>query len=98
MKVVFQIIFGVVLFNFATFGTVITLGGGLQFLWQIVLMIVISLIASLLLALLLGKIDHHIKYGPIIIICILIYEIAKILQFTLSSFYTFIWFNFREYR
>lgn len=71
-------IFGVVLFNFATFGTVITLGGGVQFLWQIFLMIVISLVASLLLALLLGKIDHHIKYGPIIIICILIYEIAKI--------------------
>lgn len=76
-------IFGVVLFNFATFGTVITLGGGLQFLWQVVLMIVISVIASLLLALLLGKINHHIKYGPIIIICILIYEIAKV--YTLPS-------------
>ena len=74
----FSDIFGVVLFNFATFGTVLTFGGGLQFLWQVVLMIVISVIASLLLALLLGKIDHHIKYGPIIIICILIYEIAKV--------------------
>ena len=74
----FSDIFGVVLFNFATFGTVITLGGGLQFLWQTVLMVIISIVASLLLALLLGKINHHIKYGPIIIICILIYEIAKI--------------------
>ncbi len=74
----FSDIFGVVLFNFATFGTVITLGGGLQFLWQTLLMVIISVIASLLLALLLGKINHHIKYGPIIIICILIYEIAKI--------------------
>ena len=74
----FSDIFGVVLFNFATFGTVLTFGGGLQFLWQLVLMIFISIIASLLLAFLLGKIDHHIKYGPIIIICILIYEIAKI--------------------
>lgn len=74
----FSDIFGVVLFNFATFGTVITLGGGLQFLWQTVLMVIISVVASLLLALLLGKINHHIKYGPIIIICILIYEIAKI--------------------
>ncbi|NRS91703.1 Kef-type K+ transport system membrane component KefB [Chryseobacterium sp. 16F] len=74
----FSDIFGVILFNFATFGTVITFGGGLTFLWQLLLMIVISLIASLLLALLLGKIDHHIKYGPIIIICILIYEIAKV--------------------
>lgn len=74
----FSDIFGVVLFNFATFGTVITLGGGLQFLWQTLLMVIISVVASLLLALLLGKINHHIKYGPIIIICILIYEIAKI--------------------
>lgn len=74
----FSDIFGVVLFNFATFGTVITFGGGFQFFWQVLLMIVISVIASLLLALLLGKINHHIKYGSIIIICILIYEIAKI--------------------
>lgn len=74
----FSDIFGVVLFNFATFGTVITFGGGFQFIWQVLLMIVISVIASLLLALLLGKINHHIKYGHIIIICILIYEIAKI--------------------
>ncbi len=71
-------IYGVIFFNFATFGTVITLGGGMQFLMQVILMIVISLVASLLLALLLGNINHHIKYGPIIIICILIYEIAKV--------------------
>ncbi|MGS0748840.1 hypothetical protein [Halpernia sp. GG3] len=41
-------------------------------------MIVISVVASLVLAILLGKIDHHIKYGPIIISIILIYEISKI--------------------
>ena len=68
----FSDIFGVVFFNFATFGEAITLNSGLQFTWQFLLMIVISIVASLLLALLLGKIDHHIKYGPIIIISILI--------------------------
>ena len=42
------------------------------------LMLVISVVASLILAVLLAKIDHHIKYGPIIILNILIYQISKI--------------------
>ncbi|WP_417431785.1 sodium:proton antiporter [Halpernia sp.] len=71
-------IVGVVFFNFATFGTAITLTGGFYFIGQFLLMIIISIIASLILAILLGKIDHHIKYGPIIISIILIYEISKI--------------------
>ncbi|KIA89161.1 cation:proton antiporter [Kaistella jeonii] len=71
-------IIGVVFFNFATFGTAITLSGAFHFVGQFMLMLVISLVASLVLAFLLAKIDHHIKYGPIIILNILIYEISKI--------------------
>ena len=71
-------IIGVIFFNFATFGTAITLSGGFHFIGQFLIMIVISIVASLILAILLGKIDHHIKYGPIIISIILIYEISKI--------------------
>lgn len=71
-------IIGVVFFNFATFGTAITLSSGVHFIGQFLLMILISIVASLILAILLGKIDHHIKYGPIIISIILIYEISKI--------------------
>lgn len=71
-------IIGVVFFNFATFGTVITLSGGFHFLGQFMLMLLISLVASVILAFLLAKIDHHIKYGPIIILNILIYEVSKI--------------------
>ena len=71
-------IIGVVFFNFATFGTAITLSGGLHFVGQFFLMLIISIVASLVLAFLLAKIDHHIKYGPIIILNILIYEISKI--------------------
>lgn len=74
----FSDIFGVVIFNFVSFGTAITLGSAMFFSGQTILMIFISIIASLLLAFLMSKIDHHIKYGPIIIICILIYEIAKV--------------------
>lgn len=71
-------IVGVIFFNFATFGTAITLSGGFHFIGQFLLMIIISIVASLILAILLGRIDHHIKYGPIIISIILIYEISKI--------------------
>lgn len=71
-------IIGVVFFNFATFGTAITLSGAFHFVGQFMLMLLISLVASLVLAFLLAKIDHHIKYGPIIILNILIYEISKI--------------------
>lgn len=71
-------IVGVIFFNFVTFGTAITVSGGFHFMGQFGLMIVISIVASLVLAILLGKIDHHIKYGPIIISIILIYEISKL--------------------
>lgn len=71
-------IIGVIFFNFATFGTAITLSGGIHFMGQFLLMILISLVASLILAFLLAKIDHHIKYGPILILNILIYQISKI--------------------
>ena len=71
-------IIGVIFFNFATFGTVISLSGAFHFAGQFLLMLVISVVASLILAVLLAKIDHHIKYGPIIILNILIYQISKI--------------------
>lgn len=71
-------IIGVVFFNFATFGTAITLSGAVHFGGQFLIMLLISIVASLILAFLLAKIDHHIKYGPIIILNILIYEISKI--------------------
>jgi len=68
----------VIFFNFATFGTAITLSGVFHFAGQFLLMLLISLVSSLVLAFLLAKIDHHIKYGPIIILNILIYQISKI--------------------
>ena len=71
-------IIGVIFFNFATFGTAITVSGAFHFGGQFLLMLLISVVASLVLAFLLAKIDHHIKYGPIIILNILIYQVSKI--------------------
>lgn len=71
-------IFGVILFNFVTFNDYFTFQSVSLFIGQIVLIIVISFIATLALAFLLSKIKHSVKFAPIILLVILIYEISKI--------------------
>ncbi len=73
-------IFGVVLFNFFALNTMFSFGTFIGFLGQIILMLIISLIASALLSVLLSKIDHHIKFVPIIVLVILIYQLSKIIH------------------
>lgn len=71
-------IFGVILFNFITFNDYFTFESVALFLGQILLIIIISFIATLGLAFLLSKIKHSVKFAPIILLVILIYEISKI--------------------
>src|SRR5688572_13986950 len=56
-------------FGFYTFG---------EFSLQVILIIVVSFFATLGLAFLLNRIDHHIKFVPIILLIILIYAVSKI--------------------
>lgn len=71
-------IFGVIFFNFVALNELnqshTLVASGLQ----LIIMIVVSFGATILLAFLLGKIDHHIKYVPIILLILLIYAIAKL--------------------
>ena len=71
-------IFGVIFFNFITFNDYFTFDSISIFLLQILLIIIISFIATLGLAFLLSKIKHPVKFAPIILLVILIYEISKI--------------------
>ena len=71
-------IFGVILFNFFMRNDSVNFGSFITFFTQILIILVISLVASLGLALLIKKIDHHVKFIPIIVMIILIYFIAKI--------------------
>lgn len=71
-------IFGVILFNFITFNDYFTFQSVGLFVGQIILIIIISFIATLGLAFLLSKIKHPVKFAPIILLVILIYEISKI--------------------
>lgn len=71
-------IFGVLLFNFLTINETINWGAVGLFSLQLVLIIIISLAASIALAFLLNRINHRIKFAPIILLVVLIYEISKV--------------------
>lgn len=71
-------IFGVIFFNFVALTELNkshSVGAaGLQLL----IMVAVSFVATILLAFLLSKIDHHIKFMPIVLLVLLIYAIAKL--------------------
>jgi cell volume regulation protein A len=71
-------IFGVLFFNFVNLNESLTLPAVTDFSIQLALIIVVSFFATLLLSYMLNKIDHHIKFAPIILLVILIYEVSKV--------------------
>lgn len=71
-------ILGVLFFNFIVLNASIGAGSVGHFILELVLITVISFVATAGLAFLLSKIDHHIKFAPIILLIILIYNLSKI--------------------
>lgn len=71
-------IFGVLLFNFVTLNDSVNMRAVGDFSVQLLLIIVVSFVATVLLSFMLNKIDHHIKFAPIILLVILIYEVSKV--------------------
>lgn len=71
-------ILGVIIFNFFVVNAVIGPSSILQFFLELLLMIGISFVASIALSYLLSKIQHNIKFAPIILLLIIIYAISKI--------------------
>jgi cell volume regulation protein A len=71
-------IIGVIVFNFVALNTSFGVNSIWGFLGQMLAIIVISFLATGGLSYLLSKIDHHIKFAPIILLVILIYNISKI--------------------
>ncbi|MFV0604354.1 MAG: cation:proton antiporter [Niabella sp.] len=82
-------ILGVIFFNAVTLNEVFSFQTVLNFGWQIVLMLVISFVATLGLAFLISKIKHPIKFMPMIILVILIYQEAKIFHLSALMFILF---------
>lgn len=71
-------ILGVLFFNFIVLNEIIDVQSVGNFALQILIITIVSFIATLGLSYLLSKIDHHIKFAPIVILIILIYEVSKI--------------------
>lgn len=74
----FSYILGVILFNFIVLNTDFGFRTFAQFGLQLIIIIVISFIATIGLTILLRKIEHHIKFIPIMLLVILIYTILDI--------------------
>lgn len=71
-------ILGVLFFNFVALNDSFGLDSFAHFGLELLIIIVVSFIATIGLALLLNKIEHHIKFVPIILLVILIYAISKV--------------------
>jgi hypothetical protein len=71
-------IVGVILFNYMVVNTVYDFGSIGIFWLEILLILVISALCTLALAWLLGRINHSIKFLPIVMIIILLYEVLKL--------------------
>jgi hypothetical protein len=73
----FADILGILFFNFFAINSSINLNSFGNFGLELLMMALISFVATVGLALLLSKIDHHVKFAPIVILVILVYEISK---------------------
>ena len=71
-------ILGVLFFNFIARNNVINMHSSIHFTLQLLLITLISFIATIGLSYLLSKIEHNIKFVPIILLVIVIYGISEI--------------------
>ncbi len=71
-------ILGVIIFNFLALNEIISANSFGHFALQLLLISVVSFIATIGLSFLLSKIEHHIKFVPIILLIVLIYAVSKI--------------------
>ncbi len=71
-------ILGVLFFNFVALNDSFGFSSLGNFGLQLIIISIISFVATIGLAFLLNKIDHHIKFAPIILLVILIYAISKV--------------------
>jgi potassium/hydrogen antiporter len=76
-------ILGVIIFNFVIFNENFDFTSVGHFMLQLLTILIVSFIATIALAFLLNRIDHPIKFIPIILLVILIYIISK--EFHLPS-------------
>jgi Kef-type K+ transport system membrane component KefB len=70
-------ILGVLFFNFIALNEIINGVSVLHFILEVIVICLISFVATGILSVLLNRIEHHVKFIPIMILVILIYAISK---------------------
>lgn len=71
-------IVGVLIFNFLALNTTIDAASFGHFGLQLLVITLVSFLATIALSYMLSKIEHHVKFVPIILLVILIYTVSKI--------------------
>lgn len=71
-------IFGVLIFNFHALNEIIDAASFGNFALQLLIITLVSFLATIGLSFLLSKIDHHIKFVPIVLLVVLIYSVSKL--------------------
>jgi len=71
-------ILGVLIFNFIALNETVDTNSFAHFALQLLIIAIVSFIATIGLSFLLNKIEHHIKFVPIILLVVLIYAVSKI--------------------
>jgi len=73
-------IIGVILFNFLMYNSIVDFLSVAEFTLQLAILAIISFVATIVLSVLMSKIEHRVKFAPIIILLILIYALSEILH------------------
>lgn len=73
----FSDIIGVVFFNFVMVNTYLNWTSVGFFFLDLLIILLISVVCTIFLSALLSRLQHHIKFGPILIFVVLIYEVTK---------------------
>jgi cell volume regulation protein A len=74
----FSDILGILFFNFVAVNETIGLASITNFGLHLIIILIVSIIGTFALARLLSRIEHHIKFVPIILLIILVYAVLKI--------------------
>ena len=71
-------IIGVLVFNFVLINNVYDFPSVLGFFGDILIVFILSIILSIVLSFLLSRMSHHVKYGPILLLILLLYGFSKL--------------------
>jgi len=74
----FSDILGILFFNFIALNETIGLISIGNFGLHLLIIIAVSIIGTIVLSLLLGRIEHHVKFVPIILLIVLVYALLKL--------------------